>query len=521
MALLRYALVFLVLLSPALASGAQTGGGGGEINLRRLEQAAAAISAGELPRAEALLSSVLAELPRDADALNLLGVVRAQRQRRADAERLFRRALVAQPTHVGAHINLGELFLTTGRPGPALETLLAAHRLAPDRAEINLKLAALRSGRGEHERALVHLRLVPPAAAGGDYFLLLLKSLLALNRPDEARRLAREFGESGAPDAAARAEFAMLLSRGGLNDEALGLLEAARAREPASFPVLYALGFIHAAAGRHEQAEEYLAGALRAKPDDLATLRALARVARATGNLEKSLAHLVRARRVAPGAAGVLYDFGVTTLRMNLLLDALPAFEQLHRTHPREPAYLYGLAAARLKKGERAEAARLMRVYVGLRPQDAAGFYLLAAALHGLEQFAEARSALERSLRLAPDADAEYLLGLTLEREGSRAAAVELFKRVARARPDHAGAHAALGAAHREEGRYAEAKAALERAVELDPGDLRANYQLGLVYAKLGDKEGAKRMFGRADELRGRQRERESVVLKLIDPPQN
>ena len=90
-----------------------------------------------------------------------------------------------------------------------------------------------------------------------------------------------------------------------------------------------------------------------------------------------------------------------------------------------------------------------------------------------------------------------------------------------RARPDHAAAHAALGAAYREEGDYAGARTELERAVELDPEDLRANYQLGLVYAKLGDTERAKKMFARADELRGRERERETVILKLIDPPQN
>ena len=32
--------------------------------------------------------------------------------------------------------------------------------------------------------------------------------------------------------------------------------------------------------------------------------------------------------------------------------------------------------------------------------------------------------------------------------------------------------------------------------------------------------KGAQKMFARADELRGRERQRESVILKLIDPPQ-
>ena len=166
------------------------------------------------------------------------------------------------------------------------------------------------------------------------------------------------------------------------------------------------------------------------------------------------------------------------------------------------------------------EAARLLKDYVAFRPNDPAGHYLLGAALHALEQFAEARAALERSVSLKPDADAEYLLGETLVNEGDRAAAVELFKRVVRARPEHAAAHAALGALYREQGDFAAARAELERAVELDPDDLRASYQLGLVYAKLGDKEGARKMFARADELRVRERRRESVVLKLIDPPQ-
>jgi len=43
-------------------------------------------------------------LPNDPDALNLLGVVRAKRNRPAEAERLFRRALARSPTHVSAAI---------------------------------------------------------------------------------------------------------------------------------------------------------------------------------------------------------------------------------------------------------------------------------------------------------------------------------------------------------------------------------------------------------------------------------
>ena len=161
-----------------------------------------------------------------------------------------------------------------------------------------------------------------------------------------------------------------------------------------------------------------------------------------------------------------------------------------------------------------------MKSYVLLQPQDPSGFYLLGAALLRQDLFAEARAALQRSLTLKSDPDTEYLLGVSLEKEGNRAAAIEIYRKIVNSRPDHAAAHAALGAAFREAGNYVEARTALERAVQLDASDLRANYQLGLVYAKLGENEEAKKMFARADELRQQHRSKESVILKLIEPPQ-
>ncbi|HEY8185524.1 MAG TPA: tetratricopeptide repeat protein [Pyrinomonadaceae bacterium] len=517
---LRKAAALFVLLVAVAPLQAQTRNSS-DINLSRLAEAVTAISEGQLSKATSLLNSVLAASPNDADALNLLGVVRAQEQKPVDAERLFRRALAASPSHVGAHINLGKLLLTTKRPEQAMQILLAAHRLAPERAEINLNIATLSADRGDYQRALEYLRLVPSSEAGEDYFPLLLRSLLGLNQLEEARQLARDFRESvfGKPET--QAEFALLLAKGGLSEEALDLLETADRQTPASFPVLYGLGVINAARKEYDKAEEYLEGALKAKPDDVPTLRALANVARATGKLEKSLAHLLQARRIAPDAPGVLYDFGVTALKMDLLLDALPAFEQLYRAYPQQPAYLYALAAVRWRKGEVVETARLMKSYVASQPKDAAGFYLLGAALLRQDQFTEAQAALQRSLNLKPDPDTEYLLGVSFEKAGNRAAAIETYQRVVRSHADHAAAHAALGAAYREAGNYAEAQAELERAVQLDANDLRANYQLGLVYAKLGDKEAAKRMFARADNLRGLQRNQESVILKLIEPPQD
>ena len=119
--------------------------------VERLQQASAAISNGQLPQAESLLQSVLTNAPRDPDATNLLGVVRAQQHRNVEAEKLFRRVLTIAPTHVGAHVNLAELYLTTNRTQEAFQLLLIAHKLAPQRPDVNLRLATIYEGKNQYQ----------------------------------------------------------------------------------------------------------------------------------------------------------------------------------------------------------------------------------------------------------------------------------------------------------------------------------------------------------------------------------
>src|SRR6185295_18993801 len=104
--------------------------------------------------------------------------------------------------------------------------------------------------------------------------------------------------------------------------------------------------------------------------------------------------------------------------------------------YPREPAYLYGLAATRWRKGDTAETTRLMNQFVTLQPQHPSGWYLLGAALLRQERTSEAKAALERSLSLKADPDTEYLLGVSVDKLGDRAAAIKLFQKIVQLRPD-------------------------------------------------------------------------------------
>jgi len=386
-----------------------------DLSLDRLAEAATAISRSQLAHAEELLNSVLATSPNDADALNLLGVVRAKQNRITDAEQLFRRAISSLQSHVGAHINLAELLISRDRAEEAMPILLRAYKLAPSRPEINLNLANLYVAKSDYSQAYEHLRLTPREAFNDDYFLLMLRSLLGMKRTREVSELVRQFQQSNSGNAETQAVFGTLLLKAGCREEALTVLKTDR-ETPTSFPLLYARGLANLAAKQYDKADASLTAALTLKPDDVATLRALAQVARLTGSFEKALSYLIHARRIAPDSPAVLYDFGSTTLQMGLVLDALPIFEQLHRGYPGEPAYLYGLAAAHWTKGEVSEATRLMNDYVVLQPGVAAGWYLLGAALLRQDRTSEAQTALQRSFSLKADPDTEYLLGVSFEK---------------------------------------------------------------------------------------------------------
>src|SRR5215210_3176520 len=140
------ALLLLLLSHGPTASAAQN-----SQSYDRLERAAGMIRSGQLERAEAELNALLRREPREANALNLLGVIRAEQKRADEAERLFMRALEAEPTLLGAYLNLGQLYLDSRKADRALWAFTEASKLEPERPEVNFHLAELYEERREYE----------------------------------------------------------------------------------------------------------------------------------------------------------------------------------------------------------------------------------------------------------------------------------------------------------------------------------------------------------------------------------
>lgn len=157
-----------------------------------MQAAAKAIDAGDDAGAEPLLSRIVGENPRDAEAwhalaaiavrngraaealglaeralaldrrnplyLNTLGVAHAEVQQLEEAVRCFRRALKERPDYAEGHYNLGKAYRKSDNLAEAQRCYLRARRLDPANFEVANNLAALYGQQGRYDEALELLR---------------------------------------------------------------------------------------------------------------------------------------------------------------------------------------------------------------------------------------------------------------------------------------------------------------------------------------------------------------------------
>lgn len=143
-----------------------------------LRQAVASHRAGDLAAARAGYEAVLAQDPRQADALHLLGVLQDQAGDHAGAVALIERAIAVQPAEATFHGNLATALLALGRSDDAAERYMHALSLDPAYAEGHYNLANLLRREGATASAWRHyeetLRLQPDHAQARNNLAMLL-----------------------------------------------------------------------------------------------------------------------------------------------------------------------------------------------------------------------------------------------------------------------------------------------------------------------------------------------------------
>jgi tetratricopeptide (TPR) repeat protein len=175
----------------------------------------------------------------------------------------------------------------------------------------------------------------------------------------------------------------------------------------------------------------------------------------------------------------------------NLLLDqgrvpeAIAFLQQAVRDYPDADWAWLLLGRALLKRQEMAAAEQALRNAVRLAPDSVEAQFHLGLTLFSRKEDRAAAACFRKVAELKPDAQAYYLLGHCLARQGDEGNAVEAFRTALRYKPNYAQAHLDLGTLLAKRGQNGDALLHLGYAVQLDPANLRAKKLLQQVLMRI------------------------------------
>lgn len=159
----------------------------------RLAAIEAVVRRGNFAEAEPRLTAYLADLPDDADALALFGLMRLQQGRRRDAEPYFQRAIETDPSSANAHYALFDLAFSDERYPDALHHLRAMPE--PFRSDFHLvsREAECLSRLGRHDEELaIYERLIAAHPDMSSLRIAKANALRLVGRSEDAEATARD-----------------------------------------------------------------------------------------------------------------------------------------------------------------------------------------------------------------------------------------------------------------------------------------------------------------------------------------
>ena len=325
-----------------------------------LSQAIAFHQTGRLADAERLYRQLMVADPREAAAPHMLGVVRAQQGRNREALELMTAALALKPDAPEILSNRGNVLKAEGALNEALASYDKALAIKPDygaawskRALVLRDLKLLEEALQSAEKALA---LQPNSVEALNASAIVMADLgrleEALARYDRALAVAPNF-----PDALNNRALTL---KGLMRlEEALSSVEQALRSQPDFAEAWNNRGILLFDLKRVNEALQSYDRALALRPDYADALNNRAAALFGLKRFPDSLADCDRALALDPGFADALYNKGNALSELNRPQEALASYEQALASDPGHPNALSGLANAAMTIGDWTRTARL------------------------------------------------------------------------------------------------------------------------------------------------------------------
>jgi Flp pilus assembly protein TadD len=235
-------------------------------------------------------------------------------------------------------------------------------------------------------------------------------------------------------------------------------LEKARALDPGSGDIQYALGVTRFNAGQLARAAAPLAAAAAERPDDVALARMLALASLDAEDYSRA-AELLGDDPSRRSTASLQVAYAVALAHSGRTADAETLVASLRDLHGESAELLVALGRTQAEKGELAAAVTTLERALTLAPEVAEGQTSLGVVYQRQGRLADAETALRAALALRPDdVRAQMHLALVLEARRRPQEAIPLLRQVVEARPDSADVHEQLARVYQKLGRRDEAR---------------------------------------------------------------
>ena len=357
---------------------------------------------GLLDEASRLYVELLQQEPRNFDALNLLGVLRAQQGRNQEGMALLKSALAIDPGNVGALLNLGPVLVSLGQLEEAVATYDQALALKPDFFEALFNRGV----------ALAQLSRFEDAVASYDRALALQKNasclyhrgicMESLGRLPEAltcydRAIAAQPGYASAHD-----NRGNVLRQLGRAAEALESYDIATSLSPRDVRAWHNRGALLLEAARPQDALESCDRAVQENPGFAQAWAVRGAALLQLGRFDEALASLDKAIALRPQDAELLANRGYALWKMKKLAQALASYNHALQVRPDDvPTLLHHGQLLHTLNRHQDALADFDRA-IALDGANAMAWNGRGAALEALKRHAEAISSFDRAITAEP-----------------------------------------------------------------------------------------------------------------------
>jgi len=347
--------------------------------------------AGCLEEAEGLYREVLSRQPKNADALQFLGVVSYQKGDSKNAILLLSKALKMAPSSLSCHNNIGSVYSKIGNYKKAEFHFRKALKGGGGSAETWHNLGLMQRRKGDQEAALKHFtkaneidsNYAPPLREMGIIYML---------RHDfsAAESAYRGYLALAPHDMAICNNLGYVVQMQGRLGEAEALFAQALEQGSQSSELGYNMRLLLIGQGRTEEARKLFRQQLRDDPDTWTIELGLAVVMASRGIYDEALQNMKDILEIIPDDAAVWTGIGMTLISLNKFEEAIKVLERAIEIDPEMAMAHNNLGSAYIQSNVPGVAAHHLKKAIALKPDYIDPYLNLCRALRSIHEYDQA-----------------------------------------------------------------------------------------------------------------------------------